>query len=129
MLIAFENILEQNSIPNNEFQNLKLYKSHILNALSHNDSTSKIYKRELQLVVESVKKLENIVLKKANPSVQDFEIRLEDVNDLPVIISFRKRDVILFYEFNGNTYLLDSCTFQYEGKTIIIKGFNQIEKI
>ncbi|QGN23683.1 hypothetical protein [Elizabethkingia anophelis] len=128
LLIAFENILEQNSIPNNEFQNLKLYKSHILNALSHNDSTSKIYKRELQLVVESVKKLENIVLKKANPSVQDFEIRLEDVNDLPVIISFRKRDVILFYEFNGNTYLLDSCTFQYEGKNYNNQGFQPDRK-
>lgn len=128
LLIAFEDILEQNLIPNDEFQNLKMYKSHILNALSHNDSISKIYKRELKLVLESVKKLDNISLKKIDQSVQDFEIRLEDINGLPLIISFRKRDIILFYEFNGNSYLLDSCIFQYEGKNYNNQGFEANKK-
>lgn len=114
-LIAFEQLLQKNNIPFQKFENLKLYKSNILNALSHNDITSTIYKRELILAMNSIGELENLKLKKVNPRLQDLELRLTDNSDVNLVISLRKRDIISVLEYENICYLINDCNFQMQG--------------
>lgn len=115
LLISFEIIMEKNNIPFEKFENLRMYKSNILNALSHNDINSSIYKKELLLVKESIEELDELKLFKVHPKLQDLEIRLVDNTNKNLIISFKKRNLILFYKYKTTLFLIDDCNFQFEG--------------
>lgn len=101
-LIGFEHFCLKEEIDFAPYSNIKLYKNHILNTLSHNDISSPIYKKELLDTLTSIRQLQNISVRKVLDKIQNFGFSIPDDTGRAVNIRIRKRDSILIIEKDGN---------------------------
>lgn len=101
-LVGFEQFCLNEEIDFEPYRNIKIYKNHILNTLSHNDISSPIYKKELLDTLSSIKQLENISVRKVQDKIQNFGFSIPDDAGNNVNVRIRKRDSILIIDENGN---------------------------
>lgn len=100
-LIGFEQFCLKEEIDFEPYRNIKIYKNHILNTLSHNDVSSPIYKKELLDTLSSIKQLQNISIRKVLEKIQSFWFSIADDAGRVVNVRIRKRDSILIIDKDG----------------------------
>lgn len=105
-ILGFELMCKDGEIDFTPFKNIKLYKNHLLNSLSHNDISSPIFKKELLETIDSINQLKRITVKKIPDGFQDFEFKSQNNLDIEISVRIRKRESIFFICFDGVYSLL-----------------------
>ena len=112
LLNNFTKFCAEENIPFDAFENLKIYKNHILNPFAHNDIHSPIYKQELIDTIKSLKSLEKIKISeiKTNQSKHGFTFTAENKSGDSIEIALQQRDAWTFIKYSDELYKISNDT-------------------